>query len=220
MNRREFIKSLLAVGASITLPIDIALASDLEFNQALKDWTYEFEVQDYGAIWVADYSEPSTRAEAYCTYIEDLKTVDSLSQFAERTPLVTRLRWRYEDYRAALAEGHRQLPDDPDYGWQYWLDQEPDLALPIFLEEAEKWLDEEPDSADWDYLPVTVGAQGVAYQYFACDEDEEVLDKLGIVIIDGDCPGSSYFAAELRIPIEEANRIAVREGLPYRFKAA
>jgi hypothetical protein len=43
------------------------------------------------------------------------------------------------------------------------------------------------------------------------------MDALGVVIIEGEHPGSSYFAAELRIPVEEANAIAEENGWTIRF---
>ena len=49
-------------------------------------------------------------------------------------------------------------------------------------------------------------------------EDSDILDALQIEIIEGDCPGSSYFAAELGLDIETANKVARRLKLNYRFK--
>lgn len=46
-----------------------------------------------------------------------------------------------------------------------------------------------------------------------------MLEALGIIIIEGDCPGSSYLSAELRIPIEAANQIAAARGWEVRFIA-
>ncbi|MBM9536193.1 hypothetical protein [Desulfobulbus alkaliphilus] len=46
-----------------------------------------------------------------------------------------------------------------------------------------------------------------------------MMKDLGVVIIEGSCPGSSYFAAELRISIDEANRIAEQNGYALRFIA-
>jgi hypothetical protein len=39
-------------------------------------------------------------------------------------------------------------------------------------------------------------------------------------VIDGEHPGSTYYAAELRVDIEEANRAAEAAGMPVRFVAA
>ena len=47
--------------------------------------------------------------------------------------------------------------------------------------------------------------------------DVDIADDLGVVIVEGDHPGSSYFAAELRKGIDHANYRAERLGLDFRF---
>ncbi len=48
------------------------------------------------------------------------------------------------------------------------------------------------------------------------------LDRrmFGVVIIDGQTPGNDYYAAELRVSIDEANARARSYGVPIRFVAA
>jgi hypothetical protein len=46
------------------------------------------------------------------------------------------------------------------------------------------------------------------------------LDALGVVIIEGEHPGSTYYAAELVRDIDDANRAAKAAGLPVRFVPA
>jgi hypothetical protein len=46
----------------------------------------------------------------------------------------------------------------------------------------------------------------------------ETLAALGVVIVEGDHPGSTYVGAELRQPIEEANEVAADLGMPFRFQ--
>jgi hypothetical protein len=53
---------------------------------------------------------------------------------------------------------------------------------------------------------------------FFQDMDGKMLDALGVAIVEGDHPGSTYFAAELRGKMEYANAVAEREGLPFRFR--
>ncbi|AKU11262.1 hypothetical protein AzCIB_1357 [Azoarcus sp. CIB] len=43
------------------------------------------------------------------------------------------------------------------------------------------------------------------------------MAALRTVIIEGDCPGSSYLAAELHLPMHEANQIAAGRGWAMRF---
>jgi len=45
----------------------------------------------------------------------------------------------------------------------------------------------------------------------------KLLGALGVIIIEGEHPGSSYYAAELRGNIDAANAVAARRALPFRF---
>ncbi|WP_312260634.1 hypothetical protein [Limnohabitans sp.] len=58
-----------------------------------------------------------------------------------------------------------------------------------------------------------------AKRYFE-DYPSEILDEIGVEVIDGEHPGSTYFAARLKrkIDISEANKVAKKLGLPFRFK--
>lgn len=57
--------------------------------------------------------------------------------------------------------------------------------------------------------------QALAMRFF--QDDVAFCDELDIAIVEGDCPGSSYFAAELRIRVKEANKRAEVIGIPIRF---
>lgn len=217
MNRREFIKSLLALGASVALPVDalpfdINTATDAEIDAAWNSGLFDFEVEDYGTISFADFDEPRTNAEAYGWSLQELQDPQSLRDFSDRNRLHCRLQGVYEVH----LEG---IPDDPEYGWLTWLETSPEEASGPLYAEVEQFLDESPDFCnDWEYLPDTANAQGAAYQYFL-SEDQDVMERLGVVIVEGECPGSSYYAAELRMPVDEANQIAEELGIAYRFRA-
>lgn len=49
--------------------------------------------------------------------------------------------------------------------------------------------------------------------------DFDTLDALGIKIVEGEYPGSTYYAAELLRDVEEANVAASEMGLPVRFRS-
>mgnify|MGYP000352546035 FL=1 len=61
--------------------------------------------------------------------------------------------------------------------------------------------------------------QAAARAYFE-DLPCAILKALGVRIIDGDVPGSTYRAAELLKGIDEANEIAELLELDFRFEAA
>ncbi len=48
----------------------------------------------------------------------------------------------------------------------------------------------------------------------------ETLDGLGVQIVEGEHPGSSYYAAVLRQDIDYVNNIARSLGLKFRFREA
>jgi hypothetical protein len=47
----------------------------------------------------------------------------------------------------------------------------------------------------------------------------ETLDALGVEIVEGDHPGSTYIAAELHSTVDEGNEAAQGLGLPIRFNS-
>lgn len=223
MNRREFLKSLLAFGVAVALPIDLATASgaptfnidtatDAEVDAILDSGAYDFEVNNYGTISFAEFVEPTTRAEAYGYSVDQLQNINDLQSFADSTTLNYRLQTIYKNTL-------NRAPRDQDYGWIDWLKRSPSKNRKLIYDEVERYLEEAPDySAEWESLPDTANAQGAAYQFFH-SEDWDLLDQLGIVIVDGEHPGSSYFAAELRVPVAEANQRPNALAVAYRFKA-
>lgn len=113
-----------------------------------------------------------------------------------------------------------ELESDPadDAGWRAWIRTSDPDTLPTFIALINEWLE---SSIDWnhsDHFSKGWSGQDMAKNFFE-SEDREVLDALQIEIIEGDCPGSDYFAAELGLDITEANKIARRLKLDYRFKA-
>jgi|GEM_PF-1266171 len=245
MNRRDYLKSLLAIGASFTLPgvgsfstaqagaVLIDALDDQSVDSIWKHGIDLFVVNDFGTISFADFQEPKTRAGAYSLDIGDLDDVDALIDAGQRTPLGDLLQGVYDAYRGALvndlahgpaSERRRikkrlsRLPDNPDEGWIAWLEAEPKKAREAYAETVETFLADSPDwGNEYECLPNDANAQGAAYQYFV-GEDPELLDTLGVVVVQGDHPGSSYFAAELRVPPEEANAAAKAANIPIRFK--
>jgi hypothetical protein len=69
--------------------------------------------------------------------------------------------------------------------------------------------DEEEDEGAFD----GVAAALYLFQDMSCTQ----LEVLGVSIIEGEFPGSSYFAAELDVSIEEANKSAEQAKIPIRF---
>jgi len=80
-------------------------------------------------------------------------------------------------------------------------------GLRRFHARVEAWLEEPVDWDELEWFPRDFGGQGRALSFFQ-GMAADVADELGVVVIEGDHPGSTYFAAELRNAIEHANAAA------------
>ena len=85
------------------------------------------------------------------------------------------------------------------------------------MPEIGKWFGEQPGWAfEDDYLPESGTAQGAAMEYFR-DVTRDELRTLGVKVIEGEFPGSTYYAAEIGGGIDEANHAAEVAGISVRF---
>jgi hypothetical protein len=108
--------------------------------------------------------------------------------------------------------------EDEDFGWKEWIRLEGESGLSWFIDYIdETWLPKELDWRHVDYFPSHYSGVAIAKEYFE-SLDYETLDALGVDIIEGEHPGSSYYAAELRQDIDHANQIARDMGLDFRFR--
>jgi hypothetical protein len=227
MNRREFLKSLMALGAAIAVPVDLASASTEEVDvawSAAKDAWGLFEVNGYDTLSFANFEEPTTRRDAYGYSSAAEVDVDEIERHWSLNQPIKDL------YRMVLLDvaengcsseelDYDAIDEQVEEEWSSWVASASDKERDAIDQVIETWLDDAPDwSNEWENIYKSGTAQGAAYNHFLY-EDSEVIEELGIVIIEGDCPGSSYFAAELRIPIDEANQIAEANGWQIRFVA-
>jgi hypothetical protein len=112
---------------------------------------------------------------------------------------------RHNELKAQL----KSLSPQYDKGLAKWLAQLEEKPFERLQSEA----------VNWSRLPPEIDEpDGIAYalNYFR-DLDPKICELLGVSIIEGDHPGSSYFAAELDNSVEEANRIATEHEIPIRF---
>jgi hypothetical protein len=201
----------------------------------------EFEVDSGGTLRMAGYQEAETRAEFYEDVANDWSaSPQALADAMDRCqPLAWAVHSIYTDCRdelsadvlkaqttgimqakrlAALQARLCAMPEEPEDGVEAWL-----LALTTrefddwVTPEIEKWFNSAPDwSFEDDYLPHTGTAQGAAMDFFQ-SMDSDRMDALGVVIVEGEHPGSSYYAAELRVGIAKANSAAQEAGIAVRF---
>lgn len=238
ITRRGFLAGLLAVGATIALPVPVAQATPAQVDEAwkklLKDPWY-FEVSEWGTIVEADADEPKYKRDVFDIDFGPNPTPELLVQEVDGCyPLTS----HFEQLAIAELEDVQSMLEDSDdltraerkrlqrlaavlgedgEGWSEWVLMEGQAGLPRFVEEAQEWLSRPFDSNDLEWAPRNWGAQGQALAFFE-SLPRKTLKALGVVIIEGEHPGSSYYAAELRQPIEDANEVAEELELPFRFK--
>ena len=202
----------------------------------------EFEVCEGGALRVADFDEAQTRAD----FFEDAAfqwrdSPQSLHDaMVDCPPLAWAVHSIYSEFRdeieadlkaalvrerenreriAALKSRLSLLPEEPHDGAPEWL-----LGLVTsefetrIVPDIEDWFSSPPDwSFEDDYLDESGTAQGAALLFFQ-DMDPDELETLGIDIVEGDRPGSTYYAAELNQDINDANLAALDAGIPVHFR--
>ena len=217
MNRRDFLISLAALGGAVTLPLDgLAQAPDTVvdalWSQALEQ-PVTFYVNDYGAL-SADAVEgyPSTRKELLG--YDDVGSREELIALVEDDGHVESvIECEFSDTEAWFDDLETQ-PDD----WLVWLVIADDETINRLIGRVNDWSNDLPDERDYERADLSgESGRGQALRFFR--DDFEYGDDFAIVIVEGDCPGSSYFAAELRMGIDEANGYAVEYGIPIRFAA-
>jgi hypothetical protein len=224
MNRRQFLQSLAAIGTAIAFPINLATASAKEVDAAWKAANLEpiiFTVAPHGTISIGDYVEPGSRAEMYS--IE--------ADWSNRQELVSLIQenWQFEDIaQSAMEEALEDLNLDAESGqevsfasWEDWLAVANDEDVAYLEGKIRDWLETKPDvAAEYEWLPPMnhVTPESSAYSFFKGQPDE-LLDALGVVFVEGDSPGSSYFGAELHYDIALVNEEAESRNIPIRFRS-
>jgi hypothetical protein len=221
MNRRDFIKSLLAVGwgSSITIPITaIATAPEsaieVAWSAAQAEPTILF-VDEWGAI----SNRPGYDGVDFNTTRQELlqigdppETGAGLVNFINRIGLEDKLDRHFSDVDSDYYRDH----DDefPYQTWQEWVEADGYIEARALVDQ---WLDGLPD--DNDYLYADGGgtsSRGDSVQFFL-DRKEEA--KLLSIFVPNMCGSwSPDFAAVLNIDVDEANAIAIANGLPIQFE--
>jgi hypothetical protein len=237
LNRRHFLASLIAVGATVSLPVALADATPAQVNTAWKQLLktpWYFNVTEFDTIVDGSVSEPTIRSEVFDADTSDRCTVNSLiSDIEDCYPLTSHFQQltlnelseaqsTLEDDDLEATERARLMKlvaalDDDDEGWAEWIRFEGAAGLPRLKKEAQTWLASAIEWEDLQWLPSNTGAQGAALAFFE-SLPFATLKAIGVVIVEGDHPGSTYYAAELRGSIEQANVRVAELGLPFRFK--
>lgn len=199
MNRRHFLQSLLALGGSLSLQIKCNASEIDKAWSALQQSPVTFYVREFGTLTTDPCYEvfPASRAEFY--EISAPQTLAEAQHLAETNHMAR-----------GVLEGALQ-----DAGVENLADLDEESADEVIWQLV-NWVDDAPDPSDDEGLQF-YAQHGQSYALSFFQAESAYCAALNIAIIEGDCPGSSYFAAELRMPIDEANSLAEDLGLPIRF---
>ena len=208
----------------------------------VQDPVTDFDVNSSGALSLSNFTELETRSEFYDSVSGSWSQSpgDLAEAMDECPPLAWAVHSIYSEIREeiqfdfdatsgqsgiqakrsyALKVRLNAMPEEPEEGAESWLltlsnSEFEDHVVP----EIENWFNSPPDW-NWedDYLPKNSTSQGAALEFFQRMDGNE-LDVIGVVIVEGEHPGSTYFAAELKIDLDTANEAAIQAGIPVRFK--
>ncbi len=247
MNRRQFLQALASLGASFSIPAVLQTASAAQVDEAWVEALanpWFFEVSEYGTIVEPGVPEPKIRSDVFDVWDRQPRDPEHLiSEVEGIEPLASAFQGLAADELDDL-EFQLSLLDDPDEddapdllraergrlerliaeitdaddGWKALVRRDGTAGLDRYWDFIDAWLEEPINWSESDWFPSDWHGQGKALAFFH-GLDGDTLDEIGVVIVEGDCPGSSYFAAELRNELADANAAAQRLGLPFRFRA-
>lgn len=120
--------------------------------------------------------------------------------------------------RATLKALIADIEADPSEALHDWLLWTVKSGLRDCRSALTRWLAEAPDFNQIEYFQNTSWSGQTAAMAWFENLPKAQRDVLGVIVVAGDCPGSSYFAAELHGAVEDANAAAARLGLACRFR--
>ena len=192
-----------------------------------------YEVAEYGTLTAPEVPEPRLRADVFerlsprairtrdelvCEVNGCIPLASHFSILAADHLACIEAELDDEDSELGFIERRRlaflaaALRDDPDTGWRDWVEHAGDPGLAGFKALIQDWLDEAIDWDEAEWFDSYWSGQSAALGFFS-SLDAKVRKALGVVIIEGEHPGSSYYAAELKAEIAQANEAAQALGL-------
>ena len=209
-----------------------------------KEPIIDFDVNSSGTLSLSNFTELESRSEFYDSVSGSWSQspADLAEAMDECPPLAWAVHSIYSEIREeiqfdfdaiagksgvwvkrsnALKVRLDAMPEEPEEGAESWLltltnSEFEEQVVP----EIEKWF-KSPPNWNWedDYLPKNSTSQGAALEFFQRMDGDD-LDVIGVVIIEGEHPGSTYYAAELEVDLDTANKAAAEAGIPVRFNRA
>lgn len=221
MDRRAFLQTVAGLGYATFLggrtPKHLSEPELAEAWGELARKPMTFLVEPGGTLSIEGFKEPLTRADCMDLNPSAPGDVEYLVDLAKSNTGA-------RDVLAQAYLDHNELDDltisdVDDTEWESWIRADPG-HYEYACEGIGTWLlDTDLDEFDYEYADRSSNtAQGAARDFWQWGGEE--LRGFDVVVVDGECPGSSYYAAELRGSIEAANRLAIEKGVPVRFRDA
>lgn len=173
-----------------------------------------FKVSDGGTLSIDGADNVLTRGDCRVLYLGNNPDAGEVMSMArENWDAKQVVGEAYLEQRVGIKGNDPDVDPDELLGW---LNEDPDNVATAAAR-LKQWLEDTALSEeDYDAADLNgVTAQGAALRFWR-DGDLHPKD-FGIVIVEGEFPGSSYFAAELRESIEYANQMAITLDAPVRF---
>lgn len=220
LSRRRFLQGLVAVGIPLKLDTPLADQSDAQIDELWESVSSDpivFEVDDR-TIYLPGVEYPSVYRDVVDIRSSYSSHQELLDDMGEWEGLYQHFEFMFLDAKDAEDDEDAEyldecsLPELQDYeSMSAWIQT---LPLERINAEVQQWLEQElPLGYE---VPLHLGPMGEAYGFFQGLE-YATLKALGVVVVEGEHPGSSYYGAELRRPVEEANKSAELLGIPIRF---
>ena len=192
-----------------------------------------FIVSNTGTLALDGYEPPDTRMDAYCIFPSNFMALTGLADEAQcNQSVLWALKDLYTNWRdteletfsnedsseAFETKWHEDFLDDAQDVIP-WLEQLTKEQFSQISQAMLLWGSERPSSDDQESAQESMSGQDMAYHIFSEGSGADEAEVLGVEIVEGEHPGSSYYAAELSIPIAEANKKAETAGFDLRFRA-
>ena len=191
-------------------PLGMDIAIGVVEQMEIKEGRLQvFEVDMAGTI-TSNEKEPRTNAEAF--RLGDYQTAGQLISAVQACPpLEFDIEQAVQDYRALIDD----RTDMRQEHWCDWIDSD-ETALAWLIQFIDGWLEQSVDFGNSEFFKCTT-SDGYALRYFQ-RFDVETLDQLGVYLIEGEQPGSSFSGAILREDMDYTNQVAREKGLGFRFQ--
>jgi len=222
LSRRSFLKGLSTVTFLTFQKINVSSTFEA-LGEILDIEPLIFNVHRK-QLEIANYFNTPNRYDAYGVNQSDIKTKDDLIDYCDANSFL--LRQVYEYSQQAFED---KMMEDQSIesleGLIKNLDSNQFIGL---LRNVHEWFEEEPWEED-ELSPYNreiishLNGYDAAFKLFLEGDDayeiepNEIADAMKISVIEGEHPGSTYYAAELTMSVDEANQLAKDNDYPIRF---